>query len=81
MGGADNDLCCNEEQQQAEQQQAECSTMVCPSETHVADDSAGSLLCIGETCDDLTGDLETCCNARAACSTLVCHQIPMSLTT
>ena len=46
--------------------------MSCPPDTHVDDSSADAALCIGASCDAGTGDLETCCTPREACSAMTC---------
>merc|ERR1711871_103877 len=46
--------------------------MTCPSATHVSDSAAAESLCIGAACDAGTDDLATCCDAREACSDMVC---------
>eukprot|EP01043_Picozoa_sp_COSAG02_P009477 COSAG02_NODE_322_length_24779_cov_14.118233_1_plen_814_part_10 len=50
---------------------AACSTIQC-ADGWVADSSAASTLCAGETCDVGGADNDLCCNARAACSTIQC---------
>merc|ERR1711871_1215764 len=46
--------------------------MTCPSATHVSDSAAAESLCIGFICNAETDDLATCCDAREACSDMVC---------
>ena len=51
---------------------AACSTIACPTSSHVVDSTTSATLCIGVSCDTGGGDLATCCDDRAACSTISC---------